>query len=259
MKLLSWNINGIRAVMRKGFLDFLKKEKPDVLALQETKINNEARAKHNFDFANYVEFWNFAERPGYSGTAILVKENIAKKYLISNTVINGIGIEEFDCEGRIQTLEFKNFYFINAYFPNSGPELARLDYKLRFDAAILKYLKKLERKKPVIIAGDFNVAHEEIDIARPKENIGNAGFTYEEREWMTKFIKAGFVDIFRYMHPNKIEYSWWSYRARARERNIGWRIDYFLVSAKIIKHIKKSFILNDVYGSDHCPVGIIFK
>ncbi|MFH1823018.1 MAG: exodeoxyribonuclease III [Patescibacteria group bacterium] len=269
MKILSWNVNGIRAVVKKGFKDFLKKEKPDILCLQEIKISGSAREKEEFsskggpasgwDFLDYEEFWNSAERPGYSGTAVLVRR--LKACLRSQVKSYKVGLNNkiFDAEGRVQTMDLGKFYLVNAYFPNANHELSRLNFKLEFNDAILKYLKKLEKLKPVIICGDFNVAHEEIDLARPKDNIGNPGFTNEERAWMTKFLKAGFVDTFRYFNKNKIEYSWWSYRFNARERNIGWRIDYFCVSDKMLKYVKNAFILNSITGSDHCPVGIELK
>lgn len=256
MHILSWNVNGIRAVIKKGFLNFLKKEKPDILFLQETKIDDTARNKEKFNFPDYEEFWNSAQRPGYSGTLTLIHNNLTSK--IKNK-INGIKIKKFDTEGRTQTLEFNKFYLINTYFPNANHELSRLSYKLEFDNELLKYVKKLERKKPVIIGGDFNVAHQEIDIARPKDNIGNAGFTYEERGWMDKFLSKALIDTFRYFNPNKIQYSWWSYRFDARSRNIGWRLDYFCVSKKIIKNVKKSYALDKIMGSDHCPIGIEIK
>lgn len=249
MKLLSWNVNGIRACMRNGFADFLKKENPDLLGIQEIKIDNERRAKEEFDFQKYEEAWNPAKRPGYSGTAIFSK-------MKPLSMAEGIGIPEFDDEGRILIFELAKFFFITAYFPNSQPTLTRLDYKERFNEALLKHIKKLEKKKPVIICGDFNVAREEIDLARPKENEMSAGFTKEERYWGRKYVEAGLVDTFRLLHPDKVQYSWWSYRMAARSRNIGWRIDYFFVSAKISKHVKKAFIMDKVTGSDHCPVGI---
>jgi exodeoxyribonuclease III len=249
MKLISWNVNGIRAAVKNGFLDFLKKEKPDILGLQEIKISHVAREKCEFDFKEYEEYWNPAERPGYSGTAILRRD--APRGVCS--VANGFGDDK---EGRVQTLEFDKFYFINTYFPNANHELSRLRFKLDFNDKFLAYCKKLEKKKPLIICGDMNVAHEEIDLKNPKENRGNAGFTDEEREWMTEFLNQGYIDTFRHFYPDKAEYSWWSYRFRARERNIGWRIDYFLVSKSIINKVKKAFILREVRGSDHCPVGI---
>jgi len=252
MKLLSWNVNGIRACVRKGFTDFLSDYKPDVLGIQEIKIDDQSRAKEVFDFKDYQEYWHPAQKPGYSGTAILTREKTIKN-------IAGLGDLEFDKEGRVQTLEFDKFYFINAYFPNARPELARIDYKEKFNEKILRFIKKLEKTKPVIICGDFNVAIEEIDLARPKENIGNPGFSQEERYWGRKFLDSGLVDTFRYFNKDKVQYSWWSHRMNARARNIGWRIDYFMVSAKIIKHVKKAFILDNVQGSDHCPVGIELK
>jgi len=250
MKLLSWNVNGIRAVQKKGFSEFLKKENPDILGLQEIKISDKARLKSQFDFINYEEFWNPAQREGYSGTAILVRKNIFKKLGQTWT---------WDNEGRVQVLDFNKFYFVNSYFPNANHELSRLNFKMEFNNEFLKFSKNLEKKKPLIICGDFNVAHEEIDIARPKDNEGNAGFTIEERSWASKFVSNGFVDIFRYFNKNKIQYTWWTYRFNARERNIGWRIDYFFVSKSIIKNVKKSFILDKVIGSDHCPIGIEIK
>jgi len=253
MKILSWNVNGIRAVIKKGFLNFLKKEKPDILCLQEIKISKDARDKEKFDFPGYEEYWNCAQRPGYSGTAVLVKSlkvNKIKSYK------SGFGVGRFDKEGRVQTLDLGKYYLINTYFPHANHELTRLGYKLEFNDALLKYARKLNKTKPIIIAGDFNAAHEEIDLARPKDNVGNPGFTDEERAWMAKFLKSGFADTFRNLYPKKAQYSWWSYKFNARERNIGWRIDYFCVSAKIMKNIKKAFILNKIIGSDHCPVGI---
>ncbi|HNV12838.1 MAG TPA: exodeoxyribonuclease III [bacterium] len=251
MKIISWNVNGLRAVIKKGFNDFLKKENPDILTIQEIKISQEKKDLVKFDFPNYEEFWHPAEKPGYSGTLILCKKNLD---IINKK--NGLGIEKFDKEGRLQTIETKNFYLINTYFPNSNDLLSRLPYKLEFNNKVLEYLKKLEAKKPIIITGDFNVAHQEIDIARPKANEGKAGFTEEERGWMDKFLQKDFVDSFRYLNKDKVQYSWWSYRAGARSKNVGWRIDYFVVSKKIIKKIKKSYILDKVLGSDHAPIGL---
>jgi exodeoxyribonuclease-3 len=252
MKIISWNVNGIRAVMKKNFVDFLASEKPDVLCLQEVKISESSKDDAKLDFPGYTEYWNCAKRPGYSGTAILIKEGL--KEIIK--VENGFGQDRFDDEGRTQIAEFANFYLINCYFPNSNRELSRLKYKLEFNADLQTHLKKLEKKKPIIICGDFNVAHQAIDLARPKENIGNAGYTIEECAWMDKFLAAGFVDTFRALHGDKIQYSWWSYQSFARNRNIGWRIDYFCTSKKLFKKIKKSYILDDVLGSDHCPIGV---
>lgn len=252
MKLISWNVNGIRAVSKKGFLGFLKTQKPDLLCLQEVKISESTRLTTEFDFAGYSEHWNSAERPGYSGTAILVREGFKGVLGLEN----GFGITKFDREGRVQTLELKKFYLVNVYFPNSNHELSRLGYKLEFNEALLKYLKKLEKTKPVVITGDYNVAHEEIDLARPKENEGNPGFTPQERQWFTKFIKAGFIDTFRLVNGQKIQYSWWSFRAGARARNVGWRIDYFCISDKLKKQVKNAYILDKIVGSDHAPVGL---
>jgi exodeoxyribonuclease-3 len=254
MKIISWNVNGIRAIMKKDFLGFLNKENPDILAIQEIKIANDKKELANFDFPDYEEFWHSAQRPGYSGTLFLYRKELNTK-----DKKNGLGIKKFDEEGRIQTLELEKYYLINTYFPNSNHELSRLPYKLEFNQELLKYLKKLEKKKPIIITGDFNVAHKEIDLARPKENIGNPGFTEEERLWMTEFLNAGFIDTFRYLHPKTIKYSWWSYRAGARRKNIGWRIDYFCVSKKIIKNIKEAEILDKTLGSDHAPIIITLK
>lgn len=253
MKILSWNVNGIRAVIRKDFLPFLKKEKPDIILLQEIKISAQDVLREQFDFPDYKEFWNSAERPGYSGTAILVKDSLAKKVIGNN---NGIGQKIFDNEGRVQTLEFKNYFLVNTYFPHSNHELTRLNFKIDFNKAVARYLNKLTKKKPVIIGGDFNVAHQEIDLARPKDNIGNPGFTNEEREWMSKFLASGFIDTYRHINKDKIQYSWWSYKFNARARNIGWRIDCFCASQSIAKNIKRAFILDKIFGSDHCPVGI---
>src|SRR5680860_83137 len=247
IKIMSWNINGIRAVVKKGFTDVLLIERPDVLGLQEIKITNESRDKEDFDFPGYLEYWFPAKRPGYSGTAILTKiKPLSYK--------EGMGVEKFDIEGRVQTMEFEQFYFVNAYFPNANSELSRLDYKLEFNQVWLAYVKKLEETKSVVLVGDFNVAHCEIDIARPKENEGNSGFTKEERFDMTKFLQTGLLDSYRLLNPDKVQYSWWSYRFYARDRNIGWRIDYLLISDILKKKLKKAFIKDDIFGSDHCPV-----
>lgn len=255
MKIISWNVNGIRAAMKKGFLAFLKKEQPDILCLQEIKINDAARAKEQFNFKDYQEYWHPAEKAGYSGTAVLISNKLEVR---SKNYLAGMGNERFDREGRVQALEFEKFYLLNVYFPHSNHELTRLDFKLEFNQAFFKYAKKLAVKKPLIIGGDFNVAREEIDLARPKDNVGNPGFTDEERQWLTKFLDAGFIDSYRYLNGQKIQYSWWSYRFGARSRNIGWRIDYFCVSEKFKKRTKNAFILDKVMGSDHCPVGIEF-
>lgn len=250
MKILSWNVNGIRANIRKGFLDFLKNEKPDIIGLQEIKISDEARAQEDFDFSGYQEFFNSADRPGYSGTAFLVKDDIKVKYLPKLS---------WDDEGRIQVLDIGKYYLANIYFPNSKDDLSRLGWKIEWNDKLLAYFKKLDVKKPLIVTGDYNVAHQEIDLARPKPNIGKAGFTDEERAWLEKFLTVGYVDTFRYLHPEKIQYSWWSFRAAARARNIGWRIDYFCISKRSIKNIKQAFILDKILGSDHAPIGIEIK
>ena len=252
MKIISWNVNGIRAATKKGFSLFLRSSKSDLLCLQEIKISDSARLETEFDFGGYAEYWHSAKRPGYSGTAILVRKGF-KEVL---GVKNGIGNPKFDDEGRVQTAELRKCFLVNVYFPNSNHELSRLAYKLEFNEALLKYLKKLEAKKPVIITGDYNVANEPVDLARPKENEGNPGYTTEERAWMKKFLKSGFIDTFRFLNGTKIQYSWWSFRTGARERNIGWRIDYFCVSDKLKKQLKKAYILDKITGSDHAPVGL---
>lgn len=246
MKLFSWNVNGLRAVLNKNALqDFLAQEKPDVLVLQEIKISEKTRLDLAISIPGYQEFWHSAKRPGYSGTLALVREGI-------KILDNFVG--DFDDEGRLQVLEFDKFYLLNIYFPNAKAELERLDYKQEFNKKFLSLVKKLEKKKPVIATGDFNVAHQEIDLAHPKENEGHTGFTKEERGDFSKFIKHGLIDTFRYLNKDKVQYSWWSFRAAARARNVGWRIDYFLVSDKMKKQLKKAAILDDVMGSDHCPV-----
>lgn len=252
MKLISWNVNGIRAIMKKNFSDFLASEKPDILCLQEVKISESSKNDANLDFPGYREYWNCAKRPGYSGTAILVREDL----LPPLTVKNGFGQDRFDDEGRTQIAQFKDFYLVNCYFPNANHELSRLDYKIEFNKSLQKYLKKLQIEKPVIICGDFNVAHLPIDLARPKDNVGNPGFTIEECAWMTDFLKTDFIDSYRALNGNKIQYTWWSYRMGARSRNVGWRIDYFCVSKKILKKLKKAYILDRITGSDHCPIGL---
>lgn len=251
-KLISWNVNGIRAAVKKGFNNFLRTENPDILGLQEIKVDDAARAKTEFDFADYDEYWNPAQRPGYSGTATLAK-------IKPLSVASGLGEAKFDEEGRTQTLEFEKFYFVNNYFPNANHELSRLPFKEEYNASFLKHVKKLEAQKPVVACGDFNVAHREIDLARPKENEGNPGFTGEERAWAEQFAAHGLVDTFRALHPETKQYSWWSYRAYARERNIGWRIDYFWVSQSLRQHIYDAFILDEVLGSDHAPVGLVLE
>ncbi len=247
MKLISWNVNGIRACVNKGFKNFFEEENADIFCIQETKCQD---GQIELEFDGYKSFWNSAEKKGYSGTAIFTKkEPISVKY--------GIGIEEHDKEGRVITLEFDNFYMVDIYTPNSKRELERLEYRCIWEDEIRKYLLKLNKKKPVIMCGDLNVAHKEIDLKNPKTNRGNAGFTDEEREKMTKLLESGFTDTFRFLYPDLIEqYSWWSYMGHAREKNIGWRIDYFIVSNDIQKNIKDAYIYPQVMGSDHCPVGL---
>ena len=249
MKFISWNVNGIRACVGKGFLDFFKEVDADIFCLQETKCQPE---QINLEFEGYTSYWNSAERKGYSGTAIFTKKQPVN-------VTYGIGIEEHDKEGRIITLEFENFYLVTNYTPNAKRELERLDYRMVWEDEIRKYLLELNKKKPVIMCGDLNVAHEEIDLKNPKTNKGNAGFTNEEREKMTELLNAGFIDSYRYLYPEKIEYSWWSYMGHAREKNVGWRIDYFIVSNDFRENIKDATIYTEILGSDHCPVGLEIK
>jgi exodeoxyribonuclease-3 len=253
MNLISWNVNGIRAIAKKDFAEQVEELNPDVLCLQETKAQ-QSQVEEAIDHINgYHVFTNSAERKGYSGTAIL-----SKKEPID--LIYGIGIEEHDNEGRVISAEFDDFYVVTSYVPNSGRELVRLDYREKWDKDFLAFLKELEKKKPVILCGDLNVAHQPIDIARPKSNYNkSAGYTQKEIDGMTRFLESGFVDTFREFHPDEVKYSWWSYRMNARGKNIGWRLDYFLVSEGLISNVKESFILNDYFGSDHCPVGITLK
>lgn len=251
MKLVSWNVNGLRAVMNKGFEKFFKEVDADIFCIQETKMQEDQIDENLKEiFKEYNSYWNSAEKKGYSGTAIFTK-------LRPNAVTYGIGIEEHDKEGRVITLEFDNFFMINCYTPNSKRELERLDYRMIWEDEFRKYLLKLNEIKPVIVCGDLNVAHEEIDLKNPKTNRRNAGFTDEERNKMTELLNAGFVDTFRYLYPDKTDmYTWWSYMFKAREKNAGWRIDYFIVSKSIENKIKESYIYSDIMGSDHCPVGL---
>jgi exodeoxyribonuclease-3 len=251
MKLISWNVNGIRAIMKKDFQKSMKELDADILCIQETKASTE-QVKIVFELINgYHVYANASKsRKGYSGTAILSKmEPLAVHY--------DLGIEEHDQEGRVIAAEYDDFYLVTAYVPNSGNELVRLDYRTQWDKDFLNYLKKLEEHKPVIVCGDFNVAHKKIDIARPKANYNkSAGYTQKEIDGFEGFIDHGFVDTFRNQYPDEVKYSWWSYRAGAREKNVGWRIDYFLVSGSFMPRVKEAIILNEYYGSDHCPVGI---
>ncbi|MBQ9658347.1 MAG: exodeoxyribonuclease III [Clostridia bacterium] len=245
MKLISWNVNGIRACVNKGFKDFFNQINADIFCVQETKCQKE---QIELEFEGYTSFWNSAEKKGYSGTAIFTKQEPIN-------VVYGIGIEEHDKEGRVITLEFEKIFLVNIYTPNSKRGLERLDYRQVWEDEIRKYLLKLNKTKPVVMCGDLNVAHKEIDLKNPKTNHNNAGFTDEERNKMTELLEAGFIDTFRSKYPDKEdEYSWWSYMGRAREKNIGWRIDYFLVSEDIKENIDDAKIHQDVLGSDHCPV-----
>ena len=251
MKLISWNVNGLRAAVNKGFDDFFKKENADIFCIQETKMQEDQLDENRKGiFKEYNSYWNSAEKKGYSGTAIFTK----KKPM---NVTYGIGIEEHDKEGRVITLEFENFFMVNCYTPNAKRELERLDYRMVWEDEFRKYLLKLNESKPVVMCGDLNVAHEEIDLKNPKTNRRNAGFTDEERGKMTELLNAGFTDTFRYLYPDKPDmYTWWSYMFKAREKNAGWRIDYFLVSKSIENKIKESYIYSEIMGSDHCPVGL---
>ena len=247
MKLISWNVNGLRACMKKGFEEYFKEADADIFCVQETKLQE---GQIDFQPEGYECYWNYAEKKGYSGTAVFTK----KKPL---EVVYGIGIDEHDHEGRVITLEYEDFYFVTVYTPNSQSELARLPYRMQWEDAFRDYLKELDAHKPVIMTGDLNVAHQEIDLKTPKTNKKNAGFTQEERDKFTELLDAGFVDSFRYFYPDKTgAYSWWSYRFKAREKDAGWRIDYFVVSDRIKEQMKDALIYKEVMGSDHCPVGL---
>lgn len=247
MKLISWNVNGLRACLGKGFLVFALREQPDILALQETKMQ---QGQAELDLAGYHEYWNSAEKKGYSGTAVFVREEPL-------SVSYGLGIDKHDHEGRVITLEYPDFWFVNVYTPNSQRELTRLDYRMEWEDDFRGYLLGLDGKKPVVVCGDMNVAHNEIDLKNPGPNKNNAGFTQQERDKMSQLLEAGFVDTFRLLYPEKTgAYSWWSYMFHAREKNAGWRIDYFLVSSRLASQVEDSLIYSDVLGSDHCPVGL---
>ena len=252
MKLISWNVNGLRAAMGKGFKEFFNQIDADIFCVQETKMQeDQIDIEISNLFKDYNSYWNSALKKGYSGTAVFTKKKPLK-------VSYGIGIEEHDSEGRVITLEFEDFYLVNCYTPNSKRELERLDYRMVWEDAIRNYLLKLDKTKPVIYCGDFNVAHKEIDLKNPSTNHHSAGFTDEERNKMTMLLNSGFTDSFRYLYPEKENaYTWWSYMFHAREKNVGWRIDYFIVSKSIEKQIKQSTIYSEVLGSDHCPVGLI--
>ncbi|APH04836.1 exodeoxyribonuclease III [Bacillus weihaiensis] len=245
MRFVSWNVNGIRACVKKGFLDYFHKVDADIFCIQESKLQE---GQIQLELEGYEQYWNYAERKGYSGTAIFTK-------IKPLSVSYGVGDLDTEAEGRIITLEFESFYFITMYTPNSKRDLARLDERLEWEDAIRTYLLQLEQVKPVILCGDLNVAHQEIDLKNPKSNRGNSGFTVEEREKMTKLLDAGFVDSFRYKYPEKTDaFTWWSYMSKVRERNIGWRIDYFIVSSSLADKIGDAQIHSEVLGSDHCPI-----
>lgn len=250
MKLISWNVNGLRACVTKGFLDFFKEADADVFCLQETKLQP---GQIELELPGYHQYWNSAEKKGYSGTAVFTKkEPLSVSY--------GIGIEEHDHEGRVITLEFPEYYVITVYTPNSQRELTRLEYRMQWEDDFLSYLKRLEENKPVIFCGDLNVAHKEIDLKNPKTNRKNAGFTDEERGKMTALLDRGFIDTFRYFYPDLTDvYSWWSYQFQARPKNVGWRIDYFIVSEALKDRLEDAKIYTDILGSDHCPVGLLLR
>lgn len=249
-KMISWNVNGLRAIYKKGFVDIFNEINADIFCIQETKLQE---GQIDLNLPGYEMYWNYAEKKGYSGTAIFTK-------IKPISVTKGIGIEEHDKEGRVITLEFENYYLVTVYTPNSQTELARLDYRMKWEKDFKAYIKELEKKKPVVICGDLNVAHKEIDLKNPKTNRKNAGFTDEEREKFTELLNDGFIDTFRYFYPNEEgKYSWWSYRFSARKKNAGWRIDYFLVSEALKDKLKSADILSDIMGSDHCPVELVLE
>ena len=250
MKLISWNVNGLRACLGKGFMDYFLKSGADAFCLQETKM---VQGQAEFDPEGYLQYWNSAEKKGYSGTAVFTRREPLN-------VTYGIGVEEHDHEGRVITLEYPGFFLVTVYTPNSQRELARLSYRMTWEDAFADYLCELDKKKPVVVCGDMNVAHQEIDLKNPKTNTRNAGFTQEERDKLTALLSRGFVDTFRLLHPDeKDRYSWWSYMMKARERNIGWRIDYFLVSKRISDNVTVADIDDQIMGSDHCPVILELK
>lgn len=250
MKLVSWNVNGLRACVRKGFLDYFHEVDADIFCIQETKLQE---GQIDLELEGYYQFWNYAEKKGYSGTAIFSK-------IKPLTVHYGVGDKNDESEGRIITLEFADYYLVNVYTPNSQRDLARLDYRLEWEDEIRIYLQKLDEEKPIILCGDLNVAHEEIDLRNAKSNHGNSGFTTEEREKMTRLLSTGFIDSFRHFYPEKEgAYTWWSYMNKVRERNIGWRIDYFISSKRFTPKLADAEIHAEVLGSDHCPVALIVK
>lgn len=249
VKLVSWNVNGLRAVVGKGFAQIFDELDADCVCLQETKLQ---KGQIDLEFLGYASYWNYADKPGYSGTVIYTRKPVL-------SVSYGLGVDEHDHEGRVVTLEFEDFYLVNVYVPNSQDGLRRLDYRMRWEDAFRGFVKSLESKKPVVVCGDMNVAHEEIDLKNPSTNHFNAGFSDEERSKFTELLGSGFIDTWRFQHPDEVKYSWWSYRGGARFRNAGWRIDYFLVSESLREHIFSTEILNDIAGSDHCPVVLCLK
>lgn len=249
VKLVSWNVNGLRAVAGKGFAQIFDELDADCVCLQETKLQ---KGQIDLEFLGYASYWNYADKPGYSGTVIYTRKPVL-------SVSYGLGVDEHDHEGRVVTLEFEDFYLVNVYVPNSQDGLRRLDYRMNWEDAFRRFVKSLESKKPVVVCGDMNVAHEEIDLKNPSTNHFNAGFSDEERSKFTELLGSGFIDTWRFQHPDEVKYSWWSYRGGARFRNAGWRIDYFLVSESLREHIFSTEILNDIAGSDHCPVVLCLK
>ncbi len=250
MKLISWNVNGLRACMQKGFLDFFNEADADIFCLQETKMQE---GQLDLELPGYHQYWNYAEKKGYSGTALFAKQEPI-------SVTYGIGVEEHDHEGRVITAEFEDYYVVTVYVPNSQRELARLDYRCQWEAAFLNYILTLEEKKPVIYCGDLNVAHQEIDLKNPRTNHQNAGFTDEERACFTQVLESGYIDTFRHFYPDvENVYSWWSYMFQARSKNVGWRIDYFVASRKLEQRLRDAKIHTDILGSDHCPVELTLE
>ena len=249
VKLVSWNVNGLRAVAGKGFAQIFDELDADCVCLQETKLQ---KGQIDMEFLGYTSYWNYADKPGYSGTVIYTRKPVL-------SVSYGLGVDEHDHEGRVVTLEFEDFYLVNVYVPNSQDGLRRLDYRMNWEDAFRGFVKSLESKKPVVVCGDMNVAHEEIDLKNPSTNHFNAGFSDEERSKFTELLGSGFIDTWRFQHPDEVKYSWWSYRGGARFRNAGWRIDYFLVSESLKNHIDSTEILNEIAGSDHCPVVLCLK
>jgi exodeoxyribonuclease-3 len=252
MEIHSWNVNGLRAVAKKGFDKYLLEYNPDIVCIQETKAQLDNLEEHHTNIGDYYSYFHSAQKKGYSGVGIYTKHKPI-------AIIEGLSNEEFDSEGRFLMLEFENFFVASVYTPNAQHGLLRMDYRLRFEKELRAFAKKMSKIKPVFICGDLNVAHQEMDLKNPKTNVGNPGFTPEERNAFTQLLAEGFVDTFRQLHPDTIAYSWWSYRFSARARNIGWRIDYILTNKEALHHIKEAFILPEVMGSDHCPVGVKVK